>query len=60
MVSPMPSCSRTERAAVVATIPLAPRPGFGQSEVQRVIALRRQRTVDIDQILHAADLGAAE
>ena len=35
MVSPMPSCSSTESAAVVATMPFDAEAGFGQSEVQR-------------------------
>ena len=34
--------------------------GFGQSEMQRVVALGGQHAVDGDQILHAADLGAED
>ena len=34
--------------------------GFGQSQVQRVIALGREHAVDADQVLHAADLGAQD
>ena len=33
---------------------------FGQSEVQRIIATRRERAVNVDQILHAADFGAED
>ena len=58
IVSPMPSCSRTDSPAVDATIPFRAHAGFGQAEVQRVIAPSRQVTIDSDQILHAADLRA--
>ena len=34
--------------------------GFGQSEMQRVVALGGQLAIDHDQILHAADLGAED
>ena len=34
--------------------------GFGQAEVQRVVALGGQHAIDHDQILHAADLGAED
>ena len=32
--------------------------GFGEPEVQRIIAARRQRAVDVNQVLHSADFGA--
>ncbi len=32
--------------------------GFGQSEMQRIVAARGQRAIDVDQILHAADFRA--
>ena len=34
--------------------------GFGKSEVQRVVAARGERAVDVDQVLHAADFGAQD
>ena len=34
--------------------------GFGQPQVQRVIALRGELAIDHDEILHAADLGAED
>ena len=58
IVSPMPSCSTTPIAALDATTPFAPMPGFGQSEMQRIVAARRQRAINVNQILHAADFRA--
>ncbi len=60
MVSPMPSCSSTASAAVVATMPFDPSPASVKPKMQRVIALRGQLAVDRDQILHAADLRAED
>ena len=34
--------------------------GFGQSQMQRIIAAAGQRAVDVDQVLHAADFGAED
>ena len=34
--------------------------GFGQAEVQRVVAARGERAVDVDQVLHAADFRAED
>src|SRR5579885_2851145 len=59
MVSPMPSCRSTPIAAEEATMPLAPMPA-SVSQVQRVVAARGERAVDVDQILHAADFRAED
>ena len=40
--------------------PLAAHAGFGQTQVQRVVAHRRQRAVHVDQVLHAAHLRAED
>ncbi len=58
MVSPIPSCSTHRERRRAGHNALAAHPGFGEPQVQRVIAHRRQRAVDVDQILHPAHLGA--
>ena len=37
---------------------LAAHAGFGEAEMQRVVAARGELAIDVDQVLHAADLGA--
>ena len=58
IVSPMPSLSRIARPAVEAMIPLSPMPGLGQPEVERVVAAGGEQAIDVDEVAHAADLGA--
>ena len=42
IVSPMPSCSRIARPAVLATMPFDAHTGLGESEVQRIVAAARE------------------
>ena len=56
MVSPMPSCSSTESAAVERDDSLGSHAGLGQAEVQRVIGAPRQLAIDGDEVLHARHL----
>ena len=60
IVSPMPSCSRMLRPAVLAMMPLLPSPGLGEAQVERIVAAGRQQAVDLDQVLHSGDLGAED
>ena len=34
--------------------------GFGEAEMQRVVAARGERAIDVDEVLHAADFGAED
>ena len=56
MVSPMPSCSSTRQRGGRGDDALRAHAGFGQAEVQRIVAAARELAVDGDQILHAGDL----
>jgi hypothetical protein len=58
IVSPMPCCSSTPIAGGRGDDALAAHAGFGQAEMQRVVAARGEIAIDGDQVLHAADLGA--
>ena len=60
MVSPMPSCSSDAKRGGGGDDAFRAHAGFGQSQMQRIIAARGQRAVDIDQVLHAADFGAED
>ena len=56
MVSPMPSCSRTARAAVVDDDAFAAHARLGEPQVQRVVAARGQVAVHRDRSCTPADL----
>ena len=58
MVSPIPSLSRMASPAVEAMMPLSPMPASVRPEMERVVAARGEQPVDVDQVAHAADLGA--
>ena len=60
MVSPMPSCKQHGERGGGGDDALRSEAGFGQAQVQRIIALRGQLAIDRDQILDAADLGAQD
>ena len=56
MVSPIPSASRIDRPAVLATMPFVPIPASVKPEVQRVVAARGEPPIDVDEILNAGHL----
>ena len=58
MVSPMPSCRHYAHGGARRDHALCAHAGFGEAKVQRIVAAGGERAVDVDQILHAADLRA--
>ena len=53
----MPCCSSTPMAADGGDDALRAHAGFGQAEMQRVVAAARQFGIDRDQVLHRRDFG---
>ena len=60
MVSPMPSLEEDGQAGRRGDDALHGHARLGEAEVQRVVAARGEPAVDVDQVLHAADLGAED
>ena len=60
MVSPMPASSSGARPAVEAIEALHAHAGFGEAEVQRVVAAGGELGVDVDEVADAADLGGED
>ena len=60
MVSPMPCCISTDKAAADETMPLEPMPASVKTQMQRVIATAGKVLIDVDQFLHIADLAGQD
>jgi hypothetical protein len=60
MVSPMPASSSGARPAVEAMRPFDAHAGFGEAEVQGVVAAAASIGVDVDEVADAGDFGGED